>query len=516
MKSLFALSGRQAFALAFLFGILITLAGLGVRELESGDETRVAGISAEMYFEGDYLIPRLNGEPFLEYPPLYYWSAAASYACFGIDDRAAKLPSALAALGCGLIVYLFARRLRLPPWCALGCCVMLMTSAQFFGNSRKCMVDMLLAFCILLAVFAFYLWTEAGTIRRKVLFLLLFAAAAAGGVMTKGLIGLVLPVAVLGCWLVGRDCSARRFSFPSYAALGAGTLLALAAVSVWYWRLYAAGGADMLHTVLVVNNFGRFSGSQGDHSEPFYYYLIKMPSLFWPWLPLVPFAVWHAVKRVRRDGDAGMLLVLSFLFVPLLLLTAASGKRIVYLLPLYAPCALLCGALLTELPEKVRSFLTRYGGRPAVWRTAVVLLCITAAVFIAISEGWSFCYPLLAAAFLLAAWFSPRSVRRIWLTGAAWALFFVAIDTASAPFLNRENSLRPMFEVCRAMERSGRETVLLSAPERTRGAAYFYLRRNVREIRRDETPSADAVLITRSKSGRAEGKPFADHHWLIP
>jgi len=54
--------------------------------------------------------------------------------------------------------------------------------------------------------------------------------------------------------------------------------------------------------VLVVNNFGRFSGSQGDHSEPFYYYLIKMPSLFWPWLPLVPFAVWHAVKRVRRDG----------------------------------------------------------------------------------------------------------------------------------------------------------------------------------------------------------------------
>lgn len=73
-----------------------------------------------------------------------------------------------------------------------------------------------------------------------------------------------------------------------------------------------------------------------------------------------------------------------------------------------------------------------------------------------------------------------------------------------------------MFEVCRAMERSGRETVLLSAPERTRGAAYFYLRRNVREIRRDETPSADAVLITRSKSGRAEGKPFADHHWLIP
>lgn len=80
--------------------------------------------------------------------------------------------------------------------------------------------------------------------------------------MTKGLIGLVLPVAVLGCWLVGRDCFARRFSFPSYAALGAGTLLAFAAVSVWYWRLYAAGGADMLHTVLVVNNFGRFPAAR--------------------------------------------------------------------------------------------------------------------------------------------------------------------------------------------------------------------------------------------------------------
>lgn len=62
-----------------------------------------------------------------------------------------------------------------------------------------------------------------------------------------------------------------------------------------------------------------------------------MPSLFWPWLPLVPFAVWHAVKRVRRDGDAGMLLVLSFLFVPLLLLTAASGKT--HCLPAAAVCS---------------------------------------------------------------------------------------------------------------------------------------------------------------------------------
>ena len=139
----------EALLLAVLFAAVTVLAGLDVRSIESGDELRVAGISAEIALEGNALVPRLNGEPFLEYPPLYYWMSAAACRIFGIHEFAVKLPSALAAIGCALLVALFARKLKYPPWAALLAAVMLCTGAQFFGNSRKCMVDALLAFFIL-------------------------------------------------------------------------------------------------------------------------------------------------------------------------------------------------------------------------------------------------------------------------------------------------------------------------------------------------------------------------------
>lgn len=516
MGSLFDLSWRQALALTVLFGVLITCAGLNIRELESGDETRVAGIAAEMFVEGDYLIPRLNGEPFLEYPPLYYWCMAGAYAVFGVNDFAAKLPSALAALGCGLAVFWFARKLRYPPWCALGCCIMLMTCAQFFGNSRKCMVDMMLAFFILLAVAAFYALSRAETWRGKISFLLLFSVAAAGGVMTKGLIGLVLPGAVLGCWLLLCDCRERKFSFLSYLQLGAGSLLALSLVSFWYLGLYWRGGAEMLHTVLVVNNFGRFSGSQGDHSAPLYYYLEKLPSLFWPWLPLLPFALWQAGKRVWRERDSGLLLLLVFLAVPFVLLCIASGKRVVYLLPLYAPAALLCGAWLARFPVRFLPLLSKYGRNPLFLKLSIGALCLALAVFAVLSHGWAVVYPLLPLALLLPACRRGTEAKwRLILGICVVALFFAAIDTSTASFINRESSLRPLFEACRTMEQKGNEIILVSPPERTSGAAYFYLGRHLRELDKDDPMPENGMLIMRTKGENVPGRLFADYHRLL-
>ncbi|MDR0933166.1 MAG: phospholipid carrier-dependent glycosyltransferase [Victivallales bacterium] len=153
MNILIQLTYQKAFTIVLLFSLLITLAGLNVRELCSGDETRVAGIAAEMFIEKDYLVPHLNGEPFLEYPPLYYWAISLSYRIFGINDFAAKLPSALAAIGCGILIFAFAKAMKFHPWNALGSTIILMSSAQFFEKSRECMVDMMLAFFILMAIY---------------------------------------------------------------------------------------------------------------------------------------------------------------------------------------------------------------------------------------------------------------------------------------------------------------------------------------------------------------------------
>ena len=92
------------FFLTCILAILWTLTGAFTGELYSGDETRVAGIAASMYYGGEWIIPKLNGTPFLEYPPLYYQLTSLSYHLFGLNDIAAKLPSALAAFG-GILLF---------------------------------------------------------------------------------------------------------------------------------------------------------------------------------------------------------------------------------------------------------------------------------------------------------------------------------------------------------------------------------------------------------------------------
>lgn len=473
------LSYRQGWILVLVFAVIITLTALNVRELKSGDETRVAGISAEMFLTKDYLVPRLNGTPFLEYPPLYYWGAALSYSLFGINDFAAKLPSALAALGCGLLTFLLAKKMKFPAWSALLSSVMLMTSAQFFNNSRKCMVDMVLAFFILLAVTGFFALVSSAQLRFRLGYLCLFIIAVAGGIYTKGLLGICIPVAVLGSWLFIGDILERKISWMSYVYLGAGSAVAIGIASVWYILLGKNGAPGMLHTALVVNNFGRFSGSQGDHVESFSYYFIKLPTLFFPWLPLLPFAIWQAGRKAWYKHDRSILLLSAFLLVPFAALCCASSKRIVYLLPLYAPCALLCGCYLTELPVRVKKFIAALCGK----------------------------YPRL---------FQVNSYRKALAVCIILAFGMASIDVIYVAHSSNKKSLRPLFDKCSSLERAGNKIILMSAPERTRGAAYFYLHHELKEIPlQTGNPPPGEYWIVRDKEKSVSGKSYADHHKLI-
>ena len=465
---------RTGAALLLALAVIALLAGLNFCQLQSGDETRTAGIAAEMFVDGDYLVPRLNGTPFLEYPPLYSWSAALAYSVFGITDFAAKLPSALAAIGGVMLAFGFAGLMKLPVWSRFLSGFFLLTGAQFFSNSRTCRVDMVLAFFVLLAVYGFFAMRESGTPWKKLGAWGLFALGLVGGIYTKGLLGIALPGAALGCWLVVDDGLNRRFSLGAYLAAAAGALAALASAGVWYWLLWRNGGKEMFHTAFFVNNLGRFSGSQGDHTESAFYYFIKLPSLFLPWLPLLPFAIWAAFRRIRDPRNSGVLLVLSFLLVPFAALCVASSKRVVYLLPLYAPCALLCGWYLTVLPERVRAALQRPLER------------------IPLDSG-----------------------RRVWCAVLLLGVILSGAATAVSLVQARKESLRPLFEACAALQKAGKQVVLASAPERTRGAAFFYLHRKLGEVDRKNAPAVPGEYWIFRDKRSSEGTRYADSHHLV-
>ncbi len=505
---------RRQLGMVALFAAIVMFAGLGAREIWSGDETRCAGIGAEMAFSGDWMVPRLNGEPFLEYPSLFYWIEAAAFKIFGFQDFAAKLPSALAGFGSTVLIFCLARILAFSAGTGLFAAVMQATGAQFFMNSRTCMVDALLAFCVLTAM-------TGGTMFRlrhhPKSGLALLSAGICGGIMTKGLIGAVIPAAVLGIWLATDDAVNRKFRWQDYLAFLLAGIAALLPVCLWLRGLYCAAGADAVHEVVMVNNFGRFSGSQGDHVVPWHYYLEKLPGQFQPYLIFLFFGIWLAVRDWRRNKNSGILLLLLFLFVPYFLLTLSASKRQVYLLPLYAPAALLAARFLEALlrgsfPVVRRRWIDRIAC--AVGRGFPAMAVI--AGIAALAAGTSATAPVLmiltgGAALLLAG--KKRTGYAAVCGVFCYGALFAAIESSVMSTQNAKESLRALFAETRKKLDSG-EKVCITTIERTRGGAAFYLQRTLPVFSAAIPVEPDAWVICRDRNERKNALPFADHHYL--
>ncbi len=506
---------RIHFLLLATFAAVLLISGLGMRELESGDETRVAGISAEMLLEKDYLTPRLNGKPFLEYPPLYYWSTAAAYKLSHIGPRAARLPSAVSALACAVLIFALARELGMTSFTALCSGIMLLTGAQFFGNSRKCMVDMMLAAFVLCAWFAFFAMARRNEWKERLKFFALFALALTGGIYTKGPASLALSVSGLGIWVLLSDILEKKFRPVRWTALAGGVLISLTLAGVWLWGLSRGQGAESLREVLLVNSFGRFSGEQGDHVSEWYYYLAKFPSLFWPWLPLFLAGLVFAVRDFLKRRSDSLLFLLCILIVPFLLLNISSAKRVVYLLPLYAPCALIsawfafefsAGWLERVLPAHERALRFAGYGLAGAWFLALAAMAVCS--ILVPNIGWIL--PALAAAAAVCSRKRPAAEKTLWIlisAGLGWA----AVDSSFLALASRKDDVRPLYEKVAELEKSGEKVVFVNPAERTLGAAYYFLRKRVETA---EKIPAGACAVIRDKRSR-EGLAFGDSHRLI-
>lgn len=447
--------------------LLVLFAGLWCGELESGDETRVAGIAAEMFLSNDYLIPTLNGKEFLEYPPFFYWCVCLMYSLFGMTDFAAKLPGALAAFGCVMLTFSLAREMKFSEKGAMISALVLLFSSQFLSESRVCRVDMMLNFFILLSLYSFYTFMKAESPGKCTVGGLLFCTGLTCGVLTKGLIGAVLPGMSIGAWLIGRDVLDRKFRLSGWLYAAAGGIIGLALAGIWYWMLLRCGGEEMFQTVAVENNLGRFSSQTTDHAESVFYYLQKLPAWFCPWVFLLPFALYCTIRRIAGKRDHTLLFPLLAFLIPFLILCIAAGKRTVYLLPLNAPCALLCGYYLTNPPECLRRWLSRITPR----RAAVMLSVVCAAV--------------------------------------------ICTDILLALHRNKK-SLRPLFQYCAAQKQQGRKVFLYNPTERTKGAGSFYLHHTLPEKEGPEQlPPPGEIWIVRDKHPSVPGRKFGDSHLVL-
>ena len=315
--------------------LLLFFARLGDIPLYDNDEGIHAVTSKDMVLSGDWVTTTFNGEPFYDKPVLYNWFAAFSFLILGFTEFAARLPAALLGLGSVLVTYALGRRLGGPMLGFLGGMI-LATSPEFITLSRAVVHDISLVFFVTLTLCFFFYGFTASPERRKWYFLP-FYAATGFAVLAKGPVGLVLPGAVVGLFLISRG----RLSFVKYMSLGWGVPIFIAVVAPWYVLISLENPEYAGYFFIQQNLMNFLSSSQARHPEAFYYYLPVLMGGTMPWSVFLPLALVDPLRRRLSQIEDGPLFLLLWFGVVLLFFSSAVSKLGTYILPLFPAVALL-------------------------------------------------------------------------------------------------------------------------------------------------------------------------------
>ncbi len=327
---------------AFFLALALSLAGvLPEHGLWFHDEPRVAGIGREMLDEGSFFLPLLGGRPFLEKPPLYWWAQIGSYSLFGIHPWAARLPSVLFSLLAMGAAFAMGKKVAGGRGGFLAAGV-LGTTLLYSQTMHRSLVDPALVFALSWAYYGLlclHLPSSPGE-RRKGLLLASFFLPLA--FLAKGVVGIGLGLGPFLLYLVLR----RRFReilslWPFYLATGGFFLLL---VIPWALGLYHQGGPEALKECLLGNTLGRFFGTTSKyghtHHSPFFY-LGTVLGRFMPWTLALPALLTLPPSRETPEKREAFFTLAGLAGIGILLLSLASSKRSLYLVPLLPLLAVL-------------------------------------------------------------------------------------------------------------------------------------------------------------------------------
>jgi len=378
---------RAAAVLAAVY--FLCFFGLSDAGLLGPDEPRYASIGREMASSGDWVTPRLLGEPWFEKPPLLYWMTAAGFRAGLGEDLAPRLPVALASLAF-LVFYGLLLRREFGGAAAWYATLMLATSAGWLAFSQLGVTDLPLAATFAAAMLVCLPWISRGDRRAVIPAGVLLGLA----VLAKGLVPLVLALPL--AW-EGR----RRWK--ELAGIFA---VAVLTAAPWYILCTTRNGVAFLEEFFWKHHLERFASESLQHVQPVWFYVPVLLCGLLPWAPVMG-------KLIRRDlyGEPRTRFLITWFLFGFVFLSASTNKLPGYLLPLLpglcalmgvalsraerakwtlAACALLTvlfPAAATMLPVAVRSGLSRAPMPDPPWLALAACVVVAVVVWRAESAG---------------------------------------------------------------------------------------------------------------------------------
>ena len=482
---------------ALLMVVLIPLCWLGISNhgFWGTDEPRVAEIGREMALSGNWAVPMLNRKPFLEQPPLYYGTLAVTFRLFGVSDRVARIPSALFSMG-GAVALFFLASMFFGPRAGFLSAFVLVTTFEYFQIGHWVLVDSALTCFVICAMAFFAAAYTSQEKRKKLLFYVLLYLSCTLAFYAKGFVGVVIPALAVVVFLLFE----RNLREVLQMRLWLGIILFSALVLPWFLALWHQGGAEHLKTVLVENHLNRFMrpGNLG-HAQPLYFYLADFPPGFLPWIILIVPLLYRAFSgtgKLPAQARTGLLLAKCWFFSGFVFLSMASGKRLLYTLPVFAPLAMMTAWF---VETSMRPVHIKKIEKVFLWMFAVFPLAVGAAagpLYFHFTEGdlpggpralppviWVLSAVAVAPS-LVAFWFLFRgNLRRFWVTyGATLFVLLVLVLTALVPIVDSSRSVAPFCKEVRSAIGKDAPVYSFIPDESLRGAIPFYTGRYIDEL----------------------------------
>jgi 4-amino-4-deoxy-L-arabinose transferase-like glycosyltransferase len=373
-------------ALAGLLAVLMLFVNLGGPRLWDRDEPRNAGCAREMLDRNDWIVPVFNSELRSHKPVLLYWCIMAAYRLLGVSEFAARLPSALAAVASALCTFAIGRRFwgaAAGVWAAIA----LSTSLLFVMAGRAATPDSLLIACMTLALTIYVLGTfprvatgaaGAAPLRLTCWFpqrtttVVAMYAAMGLAVLAKGPIGVLLPCAMIGLFLlimrlpddtrqpmnsaqrvriILRPFGLRHF-LATFWSMRPLTLIAVVTVVAlpWYWAVGAATHGRFLREFLWGHNFHRATNVMEGHDGNILFYPLAILVGFFPWSVLAAPLVLDLREQVRRGKTSHPAHVLAWCWIGVYVVffSLSRTKLPSYITPCFPALALLTGSYMSR------------------------------------------------------------------------------------------------------------------------------------------------------------------------
>ena len=346
----------------FIFAALFILYfwGLGAYGLLDHDEGRYSEIPREMLEKGDFITPTLNYLLYFEKPALHYWQTALSFKIFGLNEFGARFfPSLLGLFGV-FFTWLFAKKLYDEDTANLTA-VVLGTSILYYTIAHINITDMTVSFYLILSLFAFYFYfTE-----NKKIWAFVFYAAMALAVLTKGLIGIVLPGGVIFWFMI----FTRRWDIIKKLLYWPGILLFFIISVPWFYMVNKVN-PGFFHFFFIQEHFLRYATKMHNRYEAWWFFIPVILGGLFPWV----IGLFLSAKNIISKKHDALFLML-WVVVMLIFFSISSSKLIPYIIPLFPP-------LLVIIARNIMDMI-RQDSKPKYMALATFITVMAAAMAVA-------------------------------------------------------------------------------------------------------------------------------------